>query len=179
MMRHDTLVFHTLSTLAGVRSGMDQDRCRLVFDVLCTSDVIHAAIQRQLAPRGINELRFNMLLVLLAIDPDPVNPADLAYQTGVTRAAITDALDDLARQGLVTRTPDTRDRRMVEVRLTEKGHRLIAEVMKDYLHLLSKVTLDTEVMERRPFLAMLRKLQEGTTAFLATNPSAPVIPESD
>lgn len=49
-------------------------------------------------------------------------PAQLADLAGVSRAGMTGRLDKLERAGLVTRTPDTDDRRSVIVEITAEGY---------------------------------------------------------
>jgi DNA-binding MarR family transcriptional regulator len=169
MIRRDTLAFQALTSLARLRVGIDEKRCRLVFELLCAGDGIHAAIQRQLAVKGLNELRLNVLSVLFASDPDPITPADLAYHANVTRSAMTDAIDSLEKRGLVIRNRDRRDRRMIDICLTEEGRRMIDSTLEDYLHLLGKLASDVELTEQPALMALLRKLQAGTAALLSAN----------
>src|SRR3954468_1651355 len=50
---------------------------------------------------------------------------DLAEQAGVMSPTATRMLDGLERAGFVTRSPSPRDRRMVDVRLTPEGARVV------------------------------------------------------
>jgi len=59
----------------------------------------------------------------------PLTPAQLADQSGVTRATMTGLIDTLERDGLVLREPSKEDRRMMQVALTRKGEALL----KDFL----------------------------------------------
>jgi DNA-binding MarR family transcriptional regulator len=169
MMRRDTLAFQALTSLARLRGGIDDKRCHLVFELLCAGDAIHAAIQRQLAAKGLNELRLNVLSVLFVNDPAPITPADLAYHANVTRSAMTDAIDSLEKHGLVVRNRDKRDRRMIDICLTEEGSRTVDSTLEGYLHLLGKLASDVEIAEQPALIALLRKLQAGTAALLSAN----------
>ena len=56
---------------------------------------------------------------------DALAVRDLAEQAGVQSPTATRMLDGLERAGFVTRSPSPRDRRMVDVRLTEEGMRIV------------------------------------------------------
>jgi DNA-binding MarR family transcriptional regulator len=52
---------------------------------------------------------------------DPVKPSDLIQYLSTTPAAITTLLDRMEKSGLIARERDLEDRRIVWIRLTEKG----------------------------------------------------------
>jgi len=54
-------------------------------------------------------------------------PADLSAEVGLTRSAMTGAVDALERLGLAVRGPHPGDRRMVAIRLTPMGREFLAE----------------------------------------------------
>jgi DNA-binding MarR family transcriptional regulator len=68
--------------------------------------------------------------VLCALRRNTVlNPGQISREMLSSGAAITKRLDRLARMGLVSRTASERDRRVVQVRLTDKGVTLIDELL--------------------------------------------------
>jgi DNA-binding MarR family transcriptional regulator len=84
-----------------------------------------SALHEFTAPAAITEFtpaQFNLIRML---DRDtPVHAGELARRRGVTRAAVSHALKLMEKMDLVTRRRDPRDRRFVQVRLTNKGHAL-------------------------------------------------------
>lgn len=58
----------------------------------------------------------------------PTQPARLADLTGTTRSAMSNLINTLERAGLVERTRDAQDRRVVFVALTERGREAVARV---------------------------------------------------
>ncbi|GAA2862849.1 hypothetical protein GCM10010472_20240 [Pseudonocardia halophobica] len=80
----------------------------------------------------------------------PVELRDIARLSGASRATIWSGLQTLERDGLVTRSRDTHDRRLVIVSLTEAGRSALAEGIQlqaareeQWLSLLSAEELDT------------------------------------
>jgi DNA-binding MarR family transcriptional regulator len=67
--------------------------------------------------------------VLVAIKYTPgVGVRELAARERVTPPALSNHIDRLERDGLVTRTPDTADRRRVGLTLTDEGQRVLRRV---------------------------------------------------
>lgn len=63
----------------------------------------------------------------------------LATALGVTPANTTGIIDRLVKQGLVSRTEDTQDRRMLLLKVTGKGEELVANLRKRRRDYMSKV----------------------------------------
>lgn len=75
-------------------------------------------LEDALAPT-LTEGQLNVLELLLA--HQPMKPSDLLQYLSTTPAAITTLLDRMERGGLIARTRDESDRRIVWVTVTEKG----------------------------------------------------------
>jgi len=70
--------------------------------------------------------------ILSAITNDrKTTPAALASFIGIDGAAITRHLDRLEKQGLLIRERSTTDRRLVNLKLTRKGSRLVPKLVAD------------------------------------------------
>ncbi|MBV9413875.1 MAG: MarR family transcriptional regulator [Solirubrobacterales bacterium] len=67
------------------------------------------------------EIQPGHAIVLRHLGEDGARPSEMAAKAQVTRQAITKALDDLERLGLVHRQPDPNDGRGVTVRYTTRG----------------------------------------------------------
>ncbi|MFE9748169.1 MarR family winged helix-turn-helix transcriptional regulator [Saccharothrix saharensis] len=68
----------------------------------------------------------------------------------VTAGAITNRIDRMAAKGLVRRVPDAADRRVVRIKLTDRGARLVdgmlAEHMRHYARLLEPLDGETKTV---------------------------------
>ena len=57
--------------------------------------------------------------------------SELAEAKNISRPAISHGVDMLVNKGLVTRTPDPRDRRHVQLALTDSGNALLDAIFKN------------------------------------------------
>jgi DNA-binding MarR family transcriptional regulator len=161
MKRIDSLAAHALIAIARQRAGFDAERCRIVIEHLDTSAMLHAAIHKTLSHHRLSELQFAVLIVLFSLAPDPISSADLAVHAAVSRSAITEALDHLEGRKLIVRTRDTRDRRVIYVRLSATGRTLVEPATLGFLRTVETVTRFLDDSCRRNVLAGYARLQEG------------------
>ena len=75
-------------------------------------------LEEELAPQ-LTEGQLHVLELLL--QHQPMKPSDLLQYLSTTPAAITTLLDRMERGGLIVRTRDDNDRRIVWVNVSEKG----------------------------------------------------------
>ncbi|MFJ8142922.1 MarR family winged helix-turn-helix transcriptional regulator [Streptomyces sp. NPDC096013] len=87
---------------------------------------------RRVATASVADLpggaRGYLVLVALAGGGKPPSQLALAKEVNLDRTVMSYLLDDLEAHGLVTRTPDPRDRRARQVVITETGHELLTQV---------------------------------------------------
>lgn len=76
------------------------------------------------APSGLVLSRHQASILSHLDDVDPISLSDLAAHMGVTPSTMSLSIKRLERQGCVGRSPDPRDGRSVELRLTELGVRI-------------------------------------------------------
>jgi DNA-binding MarR family transcriptional regulator len=91
------------------------------------------AIDRGLAPHGLNRAEFDVLATLRrAGSPFRLPAGALAAAMLLSPAATTNRVDRLERAGLVERLPDPADRRAVVVGLTRRGRALAERAVRDH-----------------------------------------------
>ncbi len=117
------------------------------------TDEVDEAVSRRL---GLNRTDLRCLSVLSRVGA--VSASALADATGLTRGAMTTALDRIESAGLARRVWDQRDRRTVRVEMTDRAKRevevLYGPLAKEGFQLLQKYT--TKELE-----AVLRYLEDG------------------
>ena len=86
---------------------------------------MHRLMNRRMADQGASLARTKLLLFLER--RGPARAADIAEFFDNAPRTVTEAIDGLERDGLVVRTPDTRDRRVKQVSITDSGRRVIGE----------------------------------------------------
>jgi len=91
---------------------------------------LEGEIQGGLADRDLFDLRPSHAAALLLVDRGGSRLTDLAARAGVTRQAMMQVVDALARSGSVRRIPDPLDGRAKLVRLTARGLRQRAEARR-------------------------------------------------
>jgi MarR family transcriptional regulator, organic hydroperoxide resistance regulator len=121
-----------------------------LLNVLRTADVLMQRIAAVLKPFKLSHSQYNVLRILRGAGPDGLACQEVAERMISRDPDITRLLDRLEVRGLVTRMRDQKDRRVVTVRITPEGLRLlealdqpIAEVDRQPLQHLGEQRLRT------------------------------------
>jgi DNA-binding MarR family transcriptional regulator len=157
-----SFAIRTLVAIAERRKGVDAARCRLALLHFESATLIHRGLRRALAGHKLSDLQFAMLVILFSTEPEPLSASVLAEHAGVSRAAVTDALDRLEAAGLIERTRDDFDRRVIYVRATPAGQEKVDRAINDYLHAAEEAMRQLRPATHRAllaaYLALLRAL---------------------
>jgi DNA-binding MarR family transcriptional regulator len=137
--------------------GTDLDAQAVVFNLDHTSlDVLSTLEGIALRPHELTHAGFVVLMTLWMTGARETR--ELAAALRVTKGAIVGAVDTLERRELVERERSSVDRRLVAVRLTDRGAELIARVQKDWHTLEREVTGGLTQREQRTLAALCRKV---------------------
>ncbi len=153
---------------------LDPSAAEAFLHLLRTSDEAASVTERNLTNHNISQGRFCVLMllwrschpraaILLGADSDcrgPRTPAELADAAGVTRATMTGLVDTLERDGFVTREPDPVDRRMMSVRLTDKGDKFLQEFLPGHFKVTASIMSTLTEAERKTLVKLLAKVQQ-------------------
>ncbi len=151
--------FECLLAAAQRYPSLEPAACDSFLNLLMTGDRVAAAEGRFLAGRGLGRGRFHVLMLLNRGVAAPATPAGLAEASAVTRATMTGLLDTLEKDLLVERQTQEHDRRMVLIRLTEKGRSLIEGVLPDYFRYVAEVMSPLAEAEQNALVDLLQKIQ--------------------
>ena len=158
MIIRDTLVFRTLLAIARQRPDYDELRSHALLDLLATADAVRTTIKHRLQELTLSELQFAALVVLLALDPEPVLPTTLASHTSASRATMTDILDHLLAQGFIERQRSQEDRRNYLITLTDAGRALTDRAETVMLQSLAELGRSLPEPAPRTLLSICEKL---------------------
>lgn len=109
--------------------------------------------------------RWWVLILLMREDGFISSPSKLAEQSGVSRATMTGLLDGLARDGLIQRVVDEKDKRQTQIKLTKKGQQKLDEVMPDYYQRLGQLMSVIDKEQGQALMDVLAKLKRNLTIF--------------
>ena len=148
---------------------LDPSACEVYLNLLRAGDEAFRVADTYLNEQHLSSGRFGVLMHLIQKPascpcPTPRTPAELAELSGVTRATMTGLVDTLERDGLVTREPDPQDRRMMFVKLTEKGQTTMKNLLPGHFKRMAMLMSALSEPERRTLVALLGKIvQQANT----------------
>lgn len=88
---------------------------------------------------GLTASQLMILLILHDTKNGELSISALAKEVGVTLPSVSGVIDRLYKEKIVERIRDKNDRRLVLVRLTEKGKEITANLLKTLKNLIAKV----------------------------------------
>lgn len=102
--------------------GVDLAALRASLDLIRASTRLVQQLERRVhRPAGWSMAGFRIMFCVWVAGE--LEPRDIAHVSGLSRAAVSSALNTLERDALIERSRESHDRRLVTVRLTEAGRR--------------------------------------------------------
>jgi DNA-binding MarR family transcriptional regulator len=127
-----------------------------------------ARIGRYKVPRRLSGSRLRVLFAVK--EAGTLRMGDLAARLGIAARTVTDLVDGLEKEGLITRSPDPSDRRAILLQLSAAA-REHWEQMRSLQHELSdEVLAPLDAAERKQLYALLARLREGPIREAAARP---------
>lgn len=96
--------------------------------VVRTAAMLTDHFERMLKPAGITSAQYNVLRILRGAEPAGLCRNDLRDRMLTRMPDVTRLLDRMEEAGLVVRSRDAADRRLVTTRITGEGRRLLDEL---------------------------------------------------
>ncbi|SEE95743.1 MarR family winged helix-turn-helix transcriptional regulator [Ruania alba] len=128
------------------RPDLDVAPLRIFSRISRLSRLLDLARRAAFSQHGLEVWEFDVLSALRRSGPPyELTPGNLIAQTLVSSGTMTNRIDRLVVHGLVMRTADEVDRRVVRVRLTDRGRDVVDAAMEDLLRRETELldTLDT------------------------------------
>lgn len=114
------------------------------------------AVSCKVAAYGLTTPQFGILEALYHLGP--LSLGDLAGKLLVTGGNVTYVMDRLEEQGLVVRERSPVDRRIIQAKLTEKGHAVMAEVFPGHGDFIEELSSSLSEHEQEELRSLLKKL---------------------
>ncbi|WP_243361801.1 MarR family winged helix-turn-helix transcriptional regulator [Fundidesulfovibrio terrae] len=125
---------------------------------LRSGTLLHTCAERILARQGLSRGRC-LLLSLLSTADGPLPVGKLADLAGVTTPTVSAVLAGMVRDGLVERTLDPADRRLVRIGLTQEGQQVLDEVLPVLFEHHARVVSQLTKEELRTLIELLSKVR--------------------
>ncbi len=117
------------------------------------------------ARHGLNAAGFDVLATLRrSPPPHALSPGELMASMMITSGTMTNRIEQLTKQGLVTRTTDPHDARRAVVKLTKKGFEVIDVAVVEHVETQKDLLVSLSNDEIATLDSVLRKLLEAKEA---------------
>jgi len=93
-----------------------------------TADALLQGLAETLKPAGLSATQYNVLRILRGAEPKGLACREIGERMVTRDPDVTRLLDRLEDRGLVTRTRDRDDRRVIMTRITDDGLRVLGEL---------------------------------------------------
>ena len=151
----------------GLEGNVDLQAVRDGLEMMMLHRKVENASEDNLARWGLTPRQFEILETLY-FDPDGVaTPAGLSDEVGLTRSAMTSALDALEAPGYIARGPHPNDRRMITISLVPAGREFIEERLPERYRGMAEIVGSLLPVERRAMVQSYIKILDGIQKYLA------------
>lgn len=116
--------------VSAAHPGADLDALRASFDLIRLATLLVQQIESRVhRPAGWSMAGFRVMFCVWVAGE--LEPREIARFSGLSRAAVSSALNTLERDGLIERHRESTDRRLVTVRLTPDGERRLGRAYRE------------------------------------------------
>ena len=148
---------------------------RVQESILCRTAVIlgrdlTSRLDQLLAPAGLAELEFRLLLILFSRDGTAF-PGELCTALAQSPANLTRISDLLVERGLITRTPDPEDRRKLALSITPAGEQLAKSLTPQLTRYMTRLYRDFSDEDRGRFMDYLKRLVGALDSMSVEDPA--------
>jgi DNA-binding MarR family transcriptional regulator len=103
---------------------------KLVLNISVTSSWLNSVFSEKLKPFDLSPPQYNVLRILKGKHPDCYCNQEIAQRMIDKSSNATRIVDKLVEKKMVSRSEDKSDRRLVNIKITEKGIRILKEIDK-------------------------------------------------
>ncbi len=100
----------------------------LLVSLLRTTDVLHERFEQIVRPFNISMTQYNVLRILRGAEPTGRTCGEIGERMIAREPDVTRLLDRMDKAGVIKRTRDSKDRRVVVTRITSAGLKLLDEM---------------------------------------------------
>jgi DNA-binding MarR family transcriptional regulator len=131
----------------------------VVLSIMRTADQVVAPMNEVLRGSGLSTSQYNVLRILRGAGEDGLPCGEISERMVRRDPDLTRLLDRLEASGLVTRTRDTRDRRIVRAMITGDGLQMLASLDEPVAESLRRMLAHVPVARLRTLLELLEEVR--------------------
>lgn len=121
--------FEIFRQIQGALPDEEVARLKSLVVLLQTAANIKEEMRMRFASFGVSQSKYYILILLHEKSGEFSTPSQIADFAGISRATVSGLLDGLEHDGLIERHADKEDRRMMRLNITEKGKRVLQEIL--------------------------------------------------
>lgn len=126
-----------------------------------TADLVSRPVERIFARWNLTPEQYNVLRILRGSEPEGLPTLEIGYRM-ITRASnVTRIIDRLEAKGLAIRKRDTGDRRVVNIRISAQGQKLLKEMQPHVQGGVNQSMSGLTDQEAQRFCMLLEKIRGG------------------
>ena len=133
---------------------------KALLNIMFTYGWINEKIKNILAPEDITPQQYNILRILRGSSPQPLSTLQIRERMLDRMSDTSRIVDRLVAKQLVKKVICAKDRRLVDVTITEKGQSLLKKLDADVNHM-EDITKNLTEQEAKTISELLDKLREG------------------
>ena len=145
-------------SFAGRFKQIDLELLRETLELGSLHHKVDRVVEEELAGWGMTARQIEILEVLYHRPTEALTPAHLSDEVGLTRSAMTSALDGLEKLGHTARTPHPTDRRMIVISLTPSGRQFIGQSLSQHYQNVTRIVGCLTPQERATMLCVYAKI---------------------
>ena len=154
----------------GELPGVRTDSIEIITPVWRLAKFLADDRRRTLAKLGVDPSTLDLLSVIRRSgSPYELTTREITRRTLITPGAVSQRVARAERAGLVERSPSSVSRRAISVKLTEPGHRLIENAVRQLLEHEADLVDSLTAAQRATLIELLAKLERT----LVTSPDEP------
>ncbi|WP_109832559.1 MarR family winged helix-turn-helix transcriptional regulator [Reichenbachiella versicolor] len=112
-------------------SSFESYRAKALVNILYTSNYFRDVFKSHLKKFNLQHQHYNVLRIINGKYPEPISPGQIKEVMLDKGPDVTRLVDKLVKLGLVDRCLSESNRRMVEIKMTEKGREFALKLIED------------------------------------------------
>jgi DNA-binding MarR family transcriptional regulator len=132
-----------------------------LLNIIVTANLLIKEAQQLFRPYGLTDAQFDILMILeTQSDQGRLNQTELGHMLLVNRSNVTGLIDRMENAGWVKRSPDSEDRRINLVEITDNGRKILESTKNLYIKKIGEITSVLSHHEKILLVEILERIRK-------------------